>query len=348
MSEPETVESPLSVLREPLPAESSEIEAATRARVLGALHAGVEGLPLARARARRRQRVASVAGATALAAAAALVIWIPAQQGAPSGPRVEAAAPAAPPALRVQQLEAPGAEADAAVWIDAAGASHALQTSSGAGLPADLRELRSEGTRVALRTAGGASVDLAPASLLALAAESKVGAEVLKLQRGEVECAVPPLGPAGRFSVHTPDARVVVHGTRFRVGFDTRTCVRVSEGLVAVHHERGVERLRAGEQWGCEQEAPERAEADRTKRKTIRARRAAESRRAKQAVSASGTLEAENALLRDALLAERSGETARSRRLFEALLKRHPDSPLATEARAGLARTRAVGESGAR
>ena len=36
----------------------------------------------------------------------------------------------------------------------------------------------------------------------------------------------------------------------------TRTCVRVREGLVAVHHELGRAMLHAGESWGCPDEAP--------------------------------------------------------------------------------------------
>jgi len=54
---------------------------------------------------------------------------------------------------------------------------------------------------------------------------------------------------------------------------------------------------------------------------------------------ATSTLPVENRLLADALRAERSGDTATARALFQKLVTRYPQSPLAPEASAGLART---------
>jgi hypothetical protein len=56
--------------------------------------------------------------------------------------------------------------------------------------------------------------------------------------------------------------------------------------------------------------------------------------------AASGTLGEENHLLGAALSAERSGDRDRARVLFEALIAQNPSSPLAPEARTGLARLR--------
>src|SRR6185503_14934704 len=75
-------------------------------------------------------------------------------------------------------------------------------------------------------------------------------------------CAVPRLSPGSSFSVVTPNAKVVVHGTKFSVRVDsseagvTRTCVRVREGLVAVHHAAGTAMLHANEAWGCPESPP--------------------------------------------------------------------------------------------
>jgi hypothetical protein len=53
-----------------------------------------------------------------------------------------------------------------------------------------------------------------------------------------------------------------------------------------------------------------------------------------------GTLDAENRLLAEALSAERKHDRARAQRLFAELLHKHPSSPLAVDAAAGLQRTR--------
>jgi hypothetical protein len=55
---------------------------------------------------------------------------------------------------------------------------------------------------------------------------------------------------------------------------------------------------------------------------------------------AASTLERENRLLADGLRAEQTGEQARARKLFVSLLAQFPNSPLAPEARAGIARTK--------
>ena len=82
----------------------------------------------------------------------------------------------------------------------------------------------------------------------------------LQLLRGRVDCTVPPLGPKHSFSVVTPSATVVVHGTRFSVrtvnddaGHSRDgTCVEVSEGRVEVLSASGRRFLTAGQQWGCD------------------------------------------------------------------------------------------------
>lgn len=58
------------------------------------------------------------------------------------------------------------------------------------------------------------------------------------------------------------------------------------------------------------------------------------------AAPAASTLERENQLLADGLRAEQTGDQARARKLFGSLLTQYPNSPLAPEARAGIARTK--------
>lgn len=75
----------------------------------------------------------------------------------------------------------------------------------------------------------------------------------IKLARGQVRVHVPPLPSGGKLVVETPDAEVIVHGTRFAVTREegsSETSVRVEEGLVEVLPKGGNRAavfLRAGE-----------------------------------------------------------------------------------------------------
>ncbi len=86
----------------------------------------------------------------------------------------------------------------------------------------------------------------------------EVGAErreSLLLSRGSVDVEVPRLAQPVEFAVDTPDARVVVHGTRFLVQVDpgapagAATQVSVSRGIVSVQAGSKEVWLRAGERW---------------------------------------------------------------------------------------------------
>jgi ferric-dicitrate binding protein FerR (iron transport regulator) len=344
----------LAPLREAeLPPESEQALAATRARVLPELQAQAMRLPARRA-ARRRVQVGAGAGALAMAAAAWLMLE-PTAATTPGAPTAQSAATRANAGQGLQLLQLDSAAtaggslpASGGSVIDASGARHELSSLAGKRLPSTARRLTTGAEAARLRTPGGASIELAADSQLDLTPDALTrGAESLHLARGEVHCQVPPLGPAGRFAIETPTARVVVHGTRFRVRVDEGTCVRVTEGLVAVHPRSGGEdelRLGPGEQWGCEQSQPSAERGDdaaegagatahtpqRKARGPRRARGSAEDR----------ALEVENALLRDALRAERAGERERACELFGELLQRHPDTPLADVARAGRERCR--------
>lgn len=186
-----------------------------------------------------------------------------------------------------------------------------------------------------LRVAVGQNSELGLSEL----ADAKDG--VLRLTRGTVECQVPKQTPGGSFSVVTPDATIVVRGTIFSVelgqrNVDHQTCVRVSEGLVSVQRSRSFEQLRGGESSGCEPAAPSVAA---TNPETIGTDAPdlprASARRDDKAAPApmAGSLAAESALLRQALLAEQRGDIAKARRSLDSLLGRYPQSALANEAR---------------
>jgi hypothetical protein len=111
--------------------------------------------------------------------------------------------------------------------------------------------------------------------------------------------------------------------------------------------------LGPGSDWGCDGDAPSaqsRAKATDGARRAARVRAQAKSVERPESVSEpvlaepeavhAGTLAAETLLLADALRAERQGLPERARSLFMRLVADYPASPLAPEAKAGLARVR--------
>jgi ferric-dicitrate binding protein FerR (iron transport regulator) len=185
----------------------------------------------------------------------------------------------------------------------------------------------------------------------------------VRLDAGHLSCSVPKLGEAREFSVVTPDARVVVHGTRFTVEVrDTEdgkphTCVRVSEGKVSVHGvgadaNTAAVFLTAGSQYGCdipeakadmedavagspyepsyvaEPAYEDLAEVD----SRDSARKSPAPLSPVRAPGATGTLEVETRLLQTALRAERRGDRRESRARANELLARYPRSPLRKDA----------------
>ena len=318
---------------------------ARRERLLPVVRTEVQRAPARRLRARNVRR--AVAGVAAIGASALATLVVIALRGGAVTPELAA--------LRIEPLGDRGL-----TFIDASGTPSAIAASAPITAPGEIVAAPSSWSR--LSTARGVHVDLAPRTRLrvtALAPRPRTSG--LRLEQGEVHCRVPRLGPSEQFSITTPDADVVVHGTVFtvRVGAPDSagvraTCVRVDEGLVEVKHRQGSVRLGPGAQWGCAPVAvaPPTATrasakaAERAERESPRARRGPRSagvqprREVSPARLPDGTLDEENRLLSAALGAERDQDTARARALFTALLERHPDSPLAPEARAGLDRTR--------
>jgi len=166
----------------------------------------------------------------------------------------------------------------------------------------------------------------------------------VELRQGLLTCSVPHLNEGQRFSVQTPDARVVVHGTVFSVRVDSRrtlgaeTCVEVTDGVVIVQHAGSETALNAGDSWGCDsrpsapeppsaplEPAPAQGNAASSHRPLPRTTAAR--------VQERGTLGEESRLFQEALAAERVGQPERAQSLLNQLLVSYPSSPLAAEAR---------------
>lgn len=342
----------LSPLRDgPIALSGRDDEAQLRAKVVPQMRAQLEALHVQRSvRARRRRVIAIGAALTTTAIAAASLLMIePAPASLHDSQHSGLRHDSSHSGLRIEGIS--NSTEQGAAWIDDAGEEHAIgREGLGALLPLGALELRARGSSARLRTAQGAEVELSPQTRLGVRTARSGSEPQLRLLAGEVACAVPKLGPNKQFAIETPSARVVVHGTRFSVRVrdgQAQTCVRVQEGLVAVHHGAETEWLKPGMQWGCEEldtrtavtttvpDAAPSARPEASARSTARPNKA---RVAKKA--AAGTLDAENRLLAEALSAERTHDTRRAHDLFRTLLNRHPDSPLATEAAAGLQRTR--------
>ncbi|MBN2194502.1 MAG: FecR domain-containing protein [Polyangiaceae bacterium] len=202
--------------------------------------------------------------------------------------------------------------------------------------------------------AGGVEIGLGGRTEVGLEELGSRIVERVRLHEGSVRCVVPPLGASRQFSVVTPDATVVVHGTVFGVEVDPdphaapRTCVTVEDGVVTVRHRTGIVRLAAGGSWGCgdptptgealEEGPPVPVTSVARTRGTGIGKVVPGSRRGSRAASQIEDLDAQNRLFRGALAAERRGEVSMAKAALRELLTRHPNSPLAAEARAMLER----------
>jgi hypothetical protein len=209
-------------------------------------------------------------------------------------------------------------------------------------------ELRTDAeSGASLETEAGLRLDLEANSEVSLADMSDQATERrVALMGGQLACAVPKLTPGSSFSVVTPNARVVVHGTKFSVRVDsseagvTRTCVRVREGLVAVHHAAGTAMLHANEAWGCPESPPVATPAAPLPVVAAAPHAVHRGPAANLPVRASrdGTLGRETELLQSALASEREGRRVAAMASLTELISTYPESPLLPEARAALRR----------
>lgn len=337
----------LGALRDRPVSVDSERLAARRERVVAVLKRDVRTLAAARA-SRTQRRV----GYLALSLAAAAGAMFAAHRLAQPWP--------ASPALVITFVGSVG-QATARSGADSGVAPRSLRAGESLlGDPGEI-ETAADGSAELVTSAGlglnlGSATRVSLAGLLGAAASNQVD-----LKQGSLNCSVPHLQEGQRFSVQTPDARVVVHGTVFSVRVDTNrahgreTCVEVTDGVVIVHHDGSETALNRGDRWGCEgrpsvtgseppttlsaspsaaPSAPEPASSE--ARGDVNARRAPA--RSFARATPHGTLGEESRLLQEALAAERTGQTERAQGLLNQLLARYPNSPLVPEARRASAR----------
>jgi hypothetical protein len=328
----------LAPLRErPVVVSSDEQQLTRRERVLVHLRVQVRDIPHMRVRAARRRWLAAAGGLAAAAGVALFVTHWTTEDGAPAG---------ADRQMTVSALSG-------RVVHVVEGVEHPLSAGSvlGAEPRGKLRTARR--ANVSVEAAAGLHLELQERSELGLSELDAGGVSgSVHLSSGQVRCSVPSLPSGEHFSVITPDARVVVHGTVFSVEVrgesvgDTKTCVRVTDGVVVVHRAAAVERLEAGNSSGCElpvvaEEDEEPAEEVATPGgKSTRPARVAPPVPAPRAPVKPSTLAEENRLLQSALAAEARGEHRAAEDYLRSLLTNYPKSPLAQDAEAALRRVR--------
>ena len=248
----------------------------------------------------------------------------------------------------------------AATLKDSVGDVRVLDASGGVLLDVP-RLAEGEGLRIgegsaSLGFSSGAVASVARRSALTLTATERT--ESLLLTLGRVDVEVPKLDRERGFSVETPDAKVVVHGTGFSVSVapenerGIRTAVSVTHGVVSVEYEGRQVRLSAGQHWPepiaggeVEPSAPAAGNATSVDRdappgeqpvlEKLRAKRAGKSGRVRRAPSAreSRELAEQNGHFARAMLLKNQGQTEGALAELTHLLSSHPASPLRQEAR---------------
>ncbi len=324
----------LSPLRDRPVSVDPERLAARRARFVASLKREVR--TLAAQRTERPRRRAGV-GALALAAAASLLV----------GGRILATRGASEHSASLTFVGSVGETL-------AGGGASPRHLRSGESLSRDPGEIESADQGSAeLVNAAGLGLHLGSATRVSLS--GLIGSEgnnQVELRQGSLTCTVPHLGEGQRFSVATPDARVVVHGTVFSVRVDSKqtigsqTCVRVTDGVVIVQHGSSETALNAGDSWGCEPSASKAAEeptSDTTPEGDLSVADVNHGApRSSQRSVDHGTLGEENRLFQAALAAERLGQKDRAELDLNRLLSKYPSSPLGPEARRALSRIAGV------
>ncbi|HYQ27032.1 MAG TPA: FecR domain-containing protein [Polyangiaceae bacterium] len=315
----------LAPLRERPVSVDQERLGARRARVVSSLSRYVRGLAAERA-SRLRRRTGYAALSLAVAASVAFGVYRLGRRASSE------------PALAITFVGSVGQTLQRS-----GGTPRALHT--GEALPHEPGEIESAADGSAeLVTSAGLGLQLGAATRVSLSGLARVNQ--VELKQGLLICNVPHMHEGQHFSVETPDARVVVHGTVFSVRVDAKrshgaqTCVEVTDGVVVVQHDGNLTALNAGDRWGCDSSVgspvaqhtplapavePVPLEPVRSEPQPLPRGNARHSER--------GTLGEERRLFQAALAAERVGQPQLAHSLLEQLLGRYPSSPLAPEAR---------------
>lgn len=257
-------------------------------------------------------------------------------------------------------------EASAGVVVTAVGGAGQRQELAPGDVLRPGAKLETAGAPLELAFPSGARAEIYARSRASIVEAGDIRRESLFLAQGSLQVQVPKLAQPVEFSVKTPTATVVVHGTVFRVevapaeqGAGTR--VHVARGVVSVHVEgQLIRRLTAGQSWpkqannsslGQEPLVPSKARsrpsAKRLSGRSFSGRRAAKARkRSRSKVVESATLAEENELFASAMNRKRGGRPLLAVRVLDRFLRNYPQSVLTQEVR--IERFRLLREAGQR
>ncbi len=206
--------------------------------------------------------------------------------------------------------------------------------------PADVLQTSADSS-VSVATTMGVAVDVQGATRVRFEpTTARPGHERLGLMFGRIDVDVPEDGSPREFTVQTPQATVVVHGTRFAVEVARErpsdrvsTRVHVTRGRVGVRTASGERMLGAGSTWSSQpEETPPKLSPVHSAPAPSAAPRA-EPATDRRPATASSSLAEQNAIYAGAMQAKQRGDDQRVVAELDRLLRRFPQSPLIPDAR---------------
>jgi hypothetical protein len=210
--------------------------------------------------------------------------------------------------------------------------------------------VQTESTSKALLTLrANIRIELFSSSQLRLGDAVSMNQSDVWIRRGKAHFDVAKRPPNGKFSVHSPDADITVHGTSFTVEVrqnpaGIQTVVSVTEGLVSVNGAgQTTHWLKAGESWASRDDttalmgptlltSPGPLQAPEASASTTSSRARPKVVGSPVAGHAS-TLGAESQLFATSMAAKRRGDDESALRLIDEFLGKYPASQLAQNAR---------------
>ena len=219
----------------------------------------------------------------------------------------------------------------------------------GAAIPARGELETHAGSGAQVTTSDGVAIELSSDTRVSL--EGLRGHEArLDLRSGAVRCTVPHRPASHPFRVVAPEVTVLDLGTVFAVTIDDKTgvtSVSVEEGEVLIEHRNVATRVKAPDRWSSLEPTPT-ADVPVPSPESVAPPAPAPPSMTKREPSpprappppAPATLDDESRLLRQGLAAERQGHRAEAITLFDQLIARYPNSPLAPDAREALRRVK--------